>query len=57
MNSLPSFEKKRHLQRISAAVEAESESFAELIAREAGKPISLARGEVKRGAETGTGTG
>ena len=49
---LPSFEKKRLLQRISAAVEAESESFAELIAREAGKPIALARAEVKRAVST-----
>jgi len=49
---LPSFEKKRLLQRISTAVEAESDSFAELIAREAGKPISLARGEGKRAVST-----
>jgi acyl-CoA reductase-like NAD-dependent aldehyde dehydrogenase len=49
---LPSFEKKRLLQRISSAVKAEGEWFAELIAREAGKPIALARAEVKRAVAT-----
>jgi acyl-CoA reductase-like NAD-dependent aldehyde dehydrogenase len=49
---MPSFEKKRLLQRVSSAVDAQGEVFAELIAREAGKPISLARAEVKRAVST-----
>jgi acyl-CoA reductase-like NAD-dependent aldehyde dehydrogenase len=49
---MPSFEKKRLLQRISSAVDAHAEFFAELMAREAGKPISLARAEVKRAVST-----
>src|SRR5258705_12742360 len=48
MRRLASFERKRVLRAVAASVEKEVESFAELMAREAGKPIQLARAEVKR---------
>ncbi|HKQ70854.1 MAG TPA: aldehyde dehydrogenase family protein, partial [Polyangiaceae bacterium] len=52
MRRLPSFERKRILRRIAAGVDQSAELFAELIAREAGKPIALARVEVKRAVAT-----
>lgn len=52
MRRQASFERKRVLRRVAEAVERDAEAFAELIAREAGKPISLARGEVKRAVAT-----
>jgi acyl-CoA reductase-like NAD-dependent aldehyde dehydrogenase len=45
---LSTFERVRILQRAADAVEKESDRLAEDLAREAGKPISLARGEVGR---------
>jgi acyl-CoA reductase-like NAD-dependent aldehyde dehydrogenase len=49
---LGSFERKRILRSVAAAVEANTESLAELMAREAGKPLQLARAEVKRAVST-----
>ena len=47
-----SFERKTALARIAREVDARKETFAELIAREAGKPIAQARAEVNRGVTT-----
>src|SRR5579859_1471579 len=52
MRKLASFERKRALRAIAASVEKETEPFAELMAREAGKPLQLARAEVKRAVST-----
>jgi len=52
MRRLPSFERKRILERIATAVEREAEPFAVLMAREAAKPIQLTRVEVKRAIAT-----
>jgi acyl-CoA reductase-like NAD-dependent aldehyde dehydrogenase len=49
---LPSFERKRILRKVAAAVEQSQELLAELMAREAGKPVALARAEVKRAVST-----
>jgi len=49
---LASFERKKILRNVASAVEAGAESFAELMAREAGKPLQLARAEVKRAVST-----
>lgn len=43
-----SFERAGLLQKIHAGIEKEAELLARLIMKEAGKPISLARGEVER---------
>jgi len=48
MRRLSSFDRKRILRSIASAVEKNAESFAELMAREAGKPIALCSAEVKR---------
>src|SRR6266849_6448505 len=45
---LASFERKRVLRNVAARVESETKFFAELMAREAGKPREPARAEVKR---------
>jgi acyl-CoA reductase-like NAD-dependent aldehyde dehydrogenase len=47
-----SYERKTLLASIAREIDARSEAFAELIAREAGKPIALARAEVTRGLST-----
>ncbi len=47
-----SFERKTMLARIARAIEARHEAFAEILAREAGKPITMARAEVARGIAT-----
>lgn len=48
----PAFERRRLLRNVVAGVEREAEALATLIARESGKPITLARGEVKRAIAT-----
>jgi acyl-CoA reductase-like NAD-dependent aldehyde dehydrogenase len=47
-----SYERKTYLARIAAEIEARQEQFAELIARESGKPIAQARVEVQRSVST-----
>ncbi|HXX66162.1 MAG TPA: aldehyde dehydrogenase family protein [Polyangiaceae bacterium] len=47
-----SFERKTMLLGVAQEVQSLAESFAELIAREAGKPIALARAEVARAVST-----
>ncbi|MDP9035300.1 MAG: aldehyde dehydrogenase family protein [Myxococcota bacterium] len=47
-----SYERKRVLARTAQEIEARADTFAELIAREAGKPIALARAEVARAVST-----
>ncbi|MGH7271750.1 MAG: aldehyde dehydrogenase family protein, partial [Polyangiaceae bacterium] len=44
----PSYERRAVLSRVAAAIEGQADAFAELIAREAGKPITQARAEVAR---------
>ncbi len=50
--ALSSHERKTILARTARALEAKAEELARLIAREAGKPITLARAEVARGVAT-----
>ncbi|HEX3346085.1 MAG TPA: aldehyde dehydrogenase family protein, partial [Polyangiaceae bacterium] len=52
MQALTSFERKALLGRIAQGIEARKEAFAELLAREAGKPIAMAEGEVARAVST-----
>jgi acyl-CoA reductase-like NAD-dependent aldehyde dehydrogenase len=47
-----SYERKAVLARVAQEIEARQDAFAELIAREAGKPIALARAEVARAVST-----
>jgi acyl-CoA reductase-like NAD-dependent aldehyde dehydrogenase len=47
-----SYERKAALAGIAHEIEARQETFAELIAREAGKPLALARAEVSRAIST-----
>lgn len=47
-----SYDRKAILARIAREIEARAERFAELLAREAGKPIPLARAEVARAVAT-----
>src|SRR5579859_1562063 len=47
-----SYERKIVLARVAAEIEAHQEAFAELIARESGKPIAQSRVEVARGIST-----
>jgi acyl-CoA reductase-like NAD-dependent aldehyde dehydrogenase len=49
---LSSHDRKTILARTARAIEAKADAFATLIAREAGKPITLARAEVARGVST-----
>jgi glyceraldehyde-3-phosphate dehydrogenase (NADP+) len=49
---LSSHDRKTLLGRVARAIEARAADFAELIAREAGKPITSARGEVARAVST-----
>src|ERR1700722_3714084 len=49
---LSSHDRKTILARTARAIEARADDFAQLIAREAGKPITLARAEVARGGST-----
>jgi len=49
---LSSHDRKTILARTARAIDAKAEDFATLIAREAGKPITLARAEVARGVAT-----
>jgi acyl-CoA reductase-like NAD-dependent aldehyde dehydrogenase len=50
--AMSSHERKVVLQRVAADIEAKKELYAELIARESGKPIVQARAEVARGIST-----
>ncbi|HEY8091443.1 MAG TPA: aldehyde dehydrogenase family protein [Polyangiaceae bacterium] len=50
--SRSSHDRKRVLAKTARAIEARQDRFAELIAREAGKPIAQARAEVARGIAT-----
>jgi acyl-CoA reductase-like NAD-dependent aldehyde dehydrogenase len=52
LRSLSSHDRKTVLARTARAIEARADTFAELIAREAGKPIAQARIEVARGITT-----
>src|SRR5580693_7223904 len=47
-----SYERKTLLARIARTIEGRQEDFAELLAREAGKPIAMARAEVARAVST-----
>ncbi|MGH7296600.1 MAG: aldehyde dehydrogenase family protein, partial [Polyangiaceae bacterium] len=47
-----SHDRKAMLARIARSIEAAADTFADLIARESGKPITLARGEVARAVST-----
>jgi acyl-CoA reductase-like NAD-dependent aldehyde dehydrogenase len=49
-----SHERRTALARVAQEIEARKEQFAELLAREAGKPIAAARAEVKRAISTFT---
>jgi len=49
---LSSHDRKKLLAAVARAIDAKADAFAELIAREAGKPITLARAEVARGIAT-----
>jgi acyl-CoA reductase-like NAD-dependent aldehyde dehydrogenase len=64
MRILPAFERRRILRNVAQSVAWNAEKFAELIAREAGKPMKLAHAEIARavstlelGAEEATRTG
>jgi acyl-CoA reductase-like NAD-dependent aldehyde dehydrogenase len=50
--AMSSYERKLVLSRVAAEIEAKKEQYAELIARESGKPIVQARAEVARGIST-----
>jgi acyl-CoA reductase-like NAD-dependent aldehyde dehydrogenase len=52
MRRLPAFERRRILKTIAQSVAWNAEKFAELIAREAGKPLKLAHAEVARAVST-----
>jgi acyl-CoA reductase-like NAD-dependent aldehyde dehydrogenase len=52
MRARSSYERKAALAGIAHEIEARQEAFAELIAREAGKPLALARAEVSRAIST-----
>lgn len=52
MRRLPRFRIAKGLRKISEGIENRKREFAESIAREAAKPISVARGEVERGIAT-----
>jgi acyl-CoA reductase-like NAD-dependent aldehyde dehydrogenase len=52
MRARSSYERKAVLARVAHEIEARQEAFAELIAREAGKPLALARAEVSRAIST-----
>jgi glyceraldehyde-3-phosphate dehydrogenase (NADP+) len=52
MRKLARFEIAKGLRKIAYSIEILKREFAETIAKEAGKPISLARGEVERGIST-----
>jgi acyl-CoA reductase-like NAD-dependent aldehyde dehydrogenase len=52
MRTLTSHDRKTVLARVAQEIEARQDAFAELIAREAGKPIALSRVEVARSIAT-----
>ncbi|HEY1692880.1 MAG TPA: aldehyde dehydrogenase family protein [Polyangiaceae bacterium] len=52
LRSRSSHDRKTVLARTSRAIEANADTFAELIAREAGKPLTQARSEVARAVQT-----
>src|SRR5258708_27067004 len=52
MRARTSYERKAALARIAGEIDARREAFAELIAREAGKPIELAPAAVGRAVST-----
>jgi glyceraldehyde-3-phosphate dehydrogenase (NADP+) len=50
--AMSSYDRKLVLSRVAAEIDAKKDTFAELIARESGKPIVQARAEVARGVST-----
>lgn len=52
MRELPRFEVAKGLRKIADGIEKRKDEFARIIAQEAAKPISTARGEVERGVVT-----
>jgi glyceraldehyde-3-phosphate dehydrogenase (NADP+) len=52
LSRLSSHDRKTILNRVARAIDARADDFATLIAREAGKPITMARAEVARGVST-----
>jgi acyl-CoA reductase-like NAD-dependent aldehyde dehydrogenase len=52
MRALPRFEIAKALRKIAAGIERREREFVETIAREAAKPVKIARGEVQRGVAT-----
>lgn len=52
MKNLPRFRIAKGLRKISEGIEKRKKEFAETIAKEAAKPINVARGEVERGIAT-----
>ncbi len=54
MRTLPTYERKRILRDVAALLSKHAASFANAIAREAGKPITQARAEVERAISTFT---
>ncbi len=49
---MASYERRELLARVAQELERQRDAFADLLAREAGKPIALARAEVARGVST-----
>jgi len=52
MRALSSADRKKILRRVARSIEDDADGFATLLAREAGKPIAQARGEVARAVST-----
>src|SRR5580700_4964813 len=52
MRALPSHSRRDMLRRVAAGILARKDSIAEIIAREAGKPIAYAAAEVARAVST-----
>lgn len=52
MAALPAYQRSAILDKAAALIEAQTDALAALMARESGKPLKYARGEVSRGVET-----
>ena len=52
MAGLPAYQRSAILDKAAALIEAQADALAKLMARESGKPLKYARGEVSRGVET-----
>ena len=52
LRALAAYERKAILRGVAREIEMRAEAFADLIAREAGKPIAMAKAEVQRGIAT-----